>query len=816
MQGGIPDDAFSPLVGDDKEACTKWRKVNKAERAANKKKQGWLGFDAPLGWLMNYATGLMSLDQLGDDSISAIHEKEQLYEQVTQSREYLDGKFLADAWCSAFVWKKDSLTEPPITEAAYREIEQNPVAIYHGKPSVSTEIQRLARQYKFLHWHLAFPDVFRYVENVDDAESKLAGWDGGFDCVLGNPPWERIKLQEREWFAKVRPDIANAANAAARRKMIAALSEEDPSLFAAFHDDLRAADGESHLLRNSGRYPLCGKGDINTYAVFAESNRNLVSQTGQFGCILPTGIATDNTTKEFFAALAESNTLVSLYDFENAVGLFEGVGHGRFKFCLLTISGAPRSASAAPDFVFFAHHVSDLNDQDRHFTLTAADIALINPNTRTCPIFRSKRDAEITKAIYRRVPVLIKEGSPEENPWGIRFQRMFDMATDSHLFRTKDQLEAAGYELAGNVFYDGHKSYLPLYEAKMMHQFTHRYGDYAMRPEGSLDSELPRIPSDKLQDPGYTVQPRYWVEEWEVIKATADVPGPLLDAYAAEDRKLIRQVFGLWLASYHLNHQNAEVGEEVLERIYGVMSRSVFQALSDRLLAPLFEQRYPLTDDDLDLIRALGDDEMKLAEAIINRRTPKSLIAFRDICRSTDERTMLSAALPLVAVGHTAPTLFLKGDPALFLANLSSMVFDWAVRQCLGGTHMTYFVFKQSPVLPAADYSAEFAFAIRSYVLELTYTSTHLSPLARALGYHGPPFRWDEARRFTLLCELDAIYFRLYQIPREDVGYMLDSFPIVRRKDEAQFGEYRTKRVILERYDDMADAVRLGLRYKTA
>jgi hypothetical protein len=129
---------------------------------------------------------------------------------------------------------------------------------------------------------------------------------------------------------------------------------------------------------------------------------------------------------------------------------------------------------------------------------------------------------------------------------------------------------------------------------------------------------------------------------------------------------------------------------------------------------------------------------------------------------------------------------------------------------------MTYFVFKQSPVLPAADYSAEFAFAIRSYVLELTYTSTHLSPLARALGYHGPPFRWDEARRFTLLCELDAIYFRLYQIPREDVGYMLDSFPIVRRKDEAQFGEYRTKRVILERYDDMADAVRLGLRYKTA
>src|ERR1039458_10323906 len=117
--------------------------------------------------------------------------------------------------------------------------------------------------------------------------------------------------------------------------MIEALEQEDPPLLAAFRDDLRAADGEGHLLRNSGRFPLCGKGDINTYAVFAETNRSLLSPAGRVGCIVPSGIATDNTTKEFFASLIESNTLVSLYDFENAVGLFEGVGHGRFKFCQL-------------------------------------------------------------------------------------------------------------------------------------------------------------------------------------------------------------------------------------------------------------------------------------------------------------------------------------------------------------------------------------------------------------------------------------------------------------------------------------------------
>src|SRR5205823_6541631 len=162
------------------------------------------------------------------------------------------------------------------------------------------------------------------------------------------------------------------------------------------------------------------------------------------------------------ASVNDSNALISLHDFENSVGLFEGVGHGRFKFCLLTIAGGSQPATGTPDFFFFAHHVTDLEDESRHFSLTAEDIALINPNTRTCPIFRSKRDAEITKAIYRRVPVLIKEGPTEENPWGIKFSTMFHMSNDSHLFRTREQLEAQGFELRGNIFERNHDKYLPL------------------------------------------------------------------------------------------------------------------------------------------------------------------------------------------------------------------------------------------------------------------------------------------------------------------------------------------------------------------
>ncbi len=174
------------------------------------------------------------------------------------------------------------------------------------------------------------------------------------------------------------------------------------------------------------------------------------------------------------------------------------------------MSGADRPAAGGAEFVFFAHWTTDLREEERRFTLTAEDLALLNPNTRTCPVFRSRRDAEITKAIYRRVPVLIREGPPEENPWGISFLRMFDMSGDSGLFRTEEQLEAEGFrrEGNGNVFAKGEERWLPLYEAKMIHHFDHRYGDYAYQPEGSENTSLPDVPRARLEDPAYVVQPR--------------------------------------------------------------------------------------------------------------------------------------------------------------------------------------------------------------------------------------------------------------------------------------------------------------------
>lgn len=564
-----------------------------------------------------------------------------------------------------------------------------------------------------------------------------------------NPPWERIKLQEKEWFAARSPAIAAAPNAAARKRMIAALRSEDPALWQAFQADVRAAENESHFIRNSGHYPLCGRGDVNTYAVFAELVRQVLSPVGRAGIIVPSGIATDDTTRFYFQDVMETGALASLYDFENRRKLFPAVD-SRMKFCLLTLRGAAEQAGAPAEFIFFALDVDDLRDEERRFTLTAAEIALLNPNTRTCPIFRSQRDAALTKAIYRRVPVLIKEGPPEENPWGVKFSTMFHMSNDSHLFHTRAQLEQEGWRLEGNRFVRGAAVMLPLYEAKMLHHFDHRWATY----DGLETRELTL--AEKV-DPDCTVLPRYWVEEQQV-------------------------------------------------------------------------------------------------EARLNDVASGWLIGFRDITNTTNERTAIFSVLPQVGVGHTAPLAFLatpSANCALFVAGLVSYAFDYATRQSVGGTHLTYGYLKQLPVLPPETYAnrcpwsqpltpdasrltrdsslvTRDASRLTSHashvtlsdwllprVLELTYTAWDLQPFARDCGYAGPPFRWNEERRFLVRCELDAAYFHLYGIARDDVAYILETFPIVKRKEIARFGEYRTQRVILEIYDEMAAAMQGGAPYQT-
>lgn len=522
---GIPDAAFEPLEGDDKKECAILRKENANQRIG----QESFSFGRPVAdylKLGNMLSAFAHIDKIPDTDRDGVQAREARYYELIHKVGYQNGKMWADSWCAAFVWKKvwDRDAPPPILEKTFRAIENH---ADHGIPLTQVEeIRRLARQYGFMAWHMTFPGVFRLLSK--DAEKPAdwnadTAWAGGFDCVLGNPPWERVKLQEKEWFASRVPEIAEAPNAAARKRLICKLSESDPTEYAAFLEERRKSEGESALLRNSGRYPLCGRGDVNTYSVFAELMRTLIKPGGRVGCIVPSGLATDDTLKYFFRDLVDTGTLASFYDFENRDAIFPGV-HRSYKFALVTLKsdeGDSRFQTPA-EFAFFLHNTEELRDTERRFTLSADDLKLLNPNTRTSPIFRSRKDAELTKYIYRRVPVLWQETSddaPENNPWRVSFKAMFHMSGDSDLFRADNQLSASGWTLSGNVFEQGVERMLPLYEAKMIDQFDHRAASIVISKNALVRQGQPDYFDDSQHiDPCLMARPRYWISEREIEK----------------------------------------------------------------------------------------------------------------------------------------------------------------------------------------------------------------------------------------------------------------------------------------------------------
>jgi hypothetical protein len=487
-------------------------------------------------------------------------------------------------------------------------------------------------------------------------------------------------------------------------------------------------------------------GDINTYALFAELARSLVNCNGRAGIIVPTGIATDDTYKDFFGDLNEKRGLASLYDFENREGLFPGV-HRSYKFSLLTMSAKPVERA---DFAFFSTRTEHLRDPQRRFALTPDDFAFLNPNTRTCPVFRTRADAELTKKIYLRVPVLVNERTGE-NPWGIRFLTMFHMSNDSELFK-----KAPGDGL------------LPLYEGKMVQAYDHRAGSVVFVPDNKVRQSQPvqTVPAEYI-DPSYVPSPLWWV-------ATAEV------------------------------------------------------------------------------------------NARLNAWRHKWLMGFKDVTSPTNERTAIFAVLPRVAVGHKVPLAFLTAvshvkEVACFLTNVNALVFDYVARQKVGGLSLGYFFLKQLPVLNPRTYSLADMEEICPSVLELVYTAWDIKPFAddlwrqseerfrqrilceleehkTATGGHEfnppewaeiaedgiplAPFKWDEDRRACLRADLDAYYAHLYGLTRDELRYILDpkdvygpdfpseTFRVLKEKEEKLYGEYRTRRLVLEAFDTLAESPR--------
>ena len=398
--------------------------------------------------------GMKLIEEMSDSDVSEVQESATLFEQVEETTADLRGllDFLtARRWLTSGLKRKELVSvEGPLVQtlgwypgSSYELLSRGPSQLEGSVPAKSEgswerfnefwhQCRNLADQERFLHWEAAFPGVWKYWTNKQ--------MEGGFDAIIGNPPWDRIKLQEVEWFATRDPTLAKAPTAADRKKEIERLRAEGDPLASAFDEAKERADIQGRMIRTSGEYPLLGGGDVNLYSLFVERAMNLVNPDGLVGLITPSGIYADKTAASFFKSLSTNGRISGLHDFENKKIFFKDI-HASFKFCAFIFAGADRRFDQT-ECAFFLHDVEAIGDPDRCFSLTPDDFSRVNPNTGTAPVFRTRRDAEITRGIYERHPVLVdRSGEEEQRAWPVKYIRMFDMANDSHLFRTVEQLD---------------------------------------------------------------------------------------------------------------------------------------------------------------------------------------------------------------------------------------------------------------------------------------------------------------------------------------------------------------------------------------
>lgn len=755
---GVPDKA---LTAEDKDTLKALKKMNQeAVKAVNGNtgNEPTFGFENPFGIeemsiaQIGLADKIRFINHLPEDTLEQEIVKQLRWQELMASARVDCLRRACDIYAYAFYHnvKADELykdkdgtnkeldleAEVPYTKTVMRALQEieamehlekgEPLPTYYRQLSADfkTEVKRMAEELRFFHWCVEFPEVF--------AANK------GFDVMCGNPPWDKIKVEDKKWFeSHGRADIVNAGTASQRKKAIADLPVSDPILYKEYTKALADAEALSRFVRLAGRFDLTATGDIDLYPMFAELCLSFSKEA--CGLVLPTGIAVNDSNKAFFSKLIDENRLVSLYDFENREKLFDidSTNH----FCLLTI-GKEQDTSRTVKGGFFLTRLDHLLDSRRIYTLQTSDFARLNPNTKTCPVFRTSRDAKLTAKIYRNSTILYNEITGE-NPWNVKFSRMLDMSNDSYLFRTYAQLTAQGATLNGNTFttVDG-ETYVPLYEGKMIWHYNHHFGSWPT--EGERPNSINMPSEDELANPDSCIMPWYWV--------------PLAAV----------------------------------------------------------KERFVKYDKD-------GN--------VVWEWQKKWSLCFRAISKPTNERTFVCSPIPnATGVGNSATLLYAERGTmpvASLCAMLSSIVFDYTIRQKVGGKNISTFFVKQFPVLTPDQIPSVMQWQIVKRVAELCYFNHDMDGWAEELWEEmreeqraelpqlgaQQPWVYNPERRAILQAELDAIFAHLYGLDTEDLRYILDpedicgkgcineTFRVLKDNEIRQYGEYRTKRLVLEAWN---------------
>ena len=691
MAKGIPDAAWNPIEGDDNEIASALKKRNK-QAAEGQRSLDALWVRPGEAEAQAVARAVAELDAASDVNPEALAKKESRWDGILGSVEYRHQKFVADAWCAAFLWPKQpgELAQGAPTNELWRQLRDG-----QGQPPVLTTktVEELVEQYRVFHWHLQFPQVFAR---------------GGFDVVLGNPPWDTLSPDAKEFFSVFDEGIrfqSKAEQEATIERLVA-----DPSIGAAWKRNRRAIFAAAAFLKDSGRFTFfapgnLGKGDFNLYRLFVELALRIVRERGWAAQVVPDGLYAGANSMAIRRELFERFRLDMLFGFENARrSWFPGVD-SRAKFTLYSAQKGDVTECFRAAFCIRSPAELSAAFRGAALRIPVAIVREFSPDALAIMEFRGQRDIDIARKMYARFPPLgrIIPGAARRS-----YLRELESGHVQDLL-TED------------------RSALPHYEGRMIAQYDYRAKGYRSgRARAAVWEDLP------LGSPHKSIQPQWYVR-------AEDVP---------EQARL---------------------------------------------------------------------------------RIGQYRIGFCDVASPTNERTLVAAMLPPNCIaGAKVPTVVMQSatpheDLLVWLAVANSFSMDFLVRMKVGLT-MALTILDSLP-FPRLKADEPVARRLIRSALALVCAGPEMNELWDEISRAGivaprasdrAPGAIDAEERLRLVAEIEAEVALLYGLSGQELAYILDTFPIVRKTDEKAHGEFRTKRVILEVYEVMAEAAaRSGTPYQT-
>ncbi len=489
LEEGIPDAAYKPLTGDDKDTAKYYLRANREAKA------GASGFDFGTSTFTLPEVKPLALDFTGfrdlpEDTVVQIGAKAERFKELRKGQIFVRAKTAADLYVSAFLLPKvggapagASARTVPTTEELWMSLNQGKMR------QAMVEAPKASRNARAFHWPLEFPDVMQR---------------GGFDAVVGNPPWEKYTILEREFFAAF-PEIVAESNAAKRRKIIKQELKRSPILSEAWSAAQREVSAKGDFVRGSGRFPQSAVGELNLYPLFAELATHLTKSSGWTGLILKSLMFTGSTWKGFTDYLIRSGRLREVFDFKNWEMLFSSVGyHERYS---LTTMG-PELPETSLQLAVGLTNPAQLTDGKSIIAVDRAFPRRVNPETGTLPQCETPEDLRILTRIAETLPTL------GQSDWRARYTTGLHMTSEAAELRDRESLEAEGFKLSGSWFVSASEKFAPVYEGKLIHQYDHRFATFDGIPaEKRFGIKAATInPTDEQkEDRNFEIVPRYWV-----------------------------------------------------------------------------------------------------------------------------------------------------------------------------------------------------------------------------------------------------------------------------------------------------------------